>query len=228
MDDDDKARRNLVVFSSLVVLAAWIRLPLTAVAEKLLSAPGGWAGPAVQPWRVWVAVLAVLAYLALRFRFSTDFVRPGEWRDVWRSHASVGVSRKLQSQLDAYKRKGTEPPAFRGLLSEMLATQLGAKSLDADARASLSFGGLQFLDIKTVCIVHSSMPNSSGDRPRLELDFSLGPFQRFVARCEGAFRVLFYSPFSMRVIVPCLLALLAFAIALYRTYESTAPAVPGW
>lgn len=65
-DDDEKVRRNLVAFSAAVVLLAWLGIPFSAIAEKLV----GVAHPALNPLRTWTAGGAVLLYLAMRFHFT--------------------------------------------------------------------------------------------------------------------------------------------------------------
>lgn len=73
MDDDDKVRRNLVVASSIILLAAWLGMPLAAVAERMLGISAG--SPAtfsLSPNRFWSATLFVILYFFLRYRFSSE------------------------------------------------------------------------------------------------------------------------------------------------------------
>jgi hypothetical protein len=67
MDDDDKVRRNLVVFSAGVVLLAWLRLPLTVATERLMGSTGTWQA---SPGRAWAAAAVVLMYLTARFYYT--------------------------------------------------------------------------------------------------------------------------------------------------------------
>jgi hypothetical protein len=65
-DEDGKVRRNLVAFSAGVLLLAWLRIPTSAVFQKL-GAQANWQP---DPVRLWLAVSFVLFYLAVRFHFS--------------------------------------------------------------------------------------------------------------------------------------------------------------
>lgn len=66
MDDDDQhIRRNLVVFSSGILLAAWLRLPGLGVLDKLFPIT-----PDVPAARLWAVGFAVLLYLGWRFKHS--------------------------------------------------------------------------------------------------------------------------------------------------------------
>jgi len=72
MDDDDKARRNLVIASGVVLLCWVIGLPLESLAERLLGVSPSSTTTKLVPWRVWTVALLVLGYLSLRFRFAKD------------------------------------------------------------------------------------------------------------------------------------------------------------
>lgn len=63
-DADDKVRRNLVSFSSAVLLLAWLEVPLNEVLHK-----AGVSNP-VPAWRAWFAAAAVLLYLWARFHYN--------------------------------------------------------------------------------------------------------------------------------------------------------------
>jgi hypothetical protein len=69
MDDDDKIRRNLVVFSTGVLLVAWFNVPVQGWLEDTFKYK-----PQVtfSPAKTWLAAAAILIYLLLRYRFSED------------------------------------------------------------------------------------------------------------------------------------------------------------
>jgi len=64
MDDDDKIRRNLVMFSALVLVTTGLGLPVNQVLAKITGAEAA----AVNTRLIWYAALAVHAYLWLRYR----------------------------------------------------------------------------------------------------------------------------------------------------------------
>jgi hypothetical protein len=70
-DDEDKVRRNLVVFSAAIIAVAVFELPIADMARALVNPHeiGDWK---LKSTRAWWAALAVLAYLWLRFHFSKD------------------------------------------------------------------------------------------------------------------------------------------------------------
>ena len=68
-DSDDKARRNLVVVSAAIVFGAWLKLPEKAIAARVF---GQDASDVLQPWRLWAAALALLAYVLWRYRFAPE------------------------------------------------------------------------------------------------------------------------------------------------------------
>jgi hypothetical protein len=81
-DTDDKIRRNLVVFSSLVILVGFLGLPMDTVIHKVFD-----KSVMVRPERVLGAGFAVLSYLLARYRYSPEgenFVaKLGEERQVF-------------------------------------------------------------------------------------------------------------------------------------------------
>jgi hypothetical protein len=70
-DDEDKVRRNLVVFSAAIIAVAVFELPIADMARALVN-PHGIGNWQLKSPRAWWAALAVLAYLWLRFHFSKD------------------------------------------------------------------------------------------------------------------------------------------------------------
>ena len=70
--DDSKRRRNLVVFSAAILLIGWLKIPAWAITEKFASSTvlgHDYTAPAT---RLWVATLAILLYLMVRFWFSKE------------------------------------------------------------------------------------------------------------------------------------------------------------
>ncbi|SEF28485.1 hypothetical protein ABL840_26800 [Variovorax sp. NFACC27] len=74
MDDDDKIRRNLIVTSAVIIGVAWFNVSLPDVLERLFSIKSAAGAQAVQvsDWKVWVAALAMLTYMAWRYRWSEE------------------------------------------------------------------------------------------------------------------------------------------------------------
>ncbi|MEZ2297262.1 hypothetical protein [Variovorax sp. RCC_210] len=74
MDDDDKIRRNLIVTSAVIIGVAWFNVSLPDVLERLFSIKSAAGAQTVQvaDWKVWVAALAMLGYMAWRYRWSEE------------------------------------------------------------------------------------------------------------------------------------------------------------
>jgi hypothetical protein len=96
MDDDDKVRRNLVVASAAVILAWFLELPVQRLAAA--SKIDQWFPP---PRKVWLASLAVLVYLAWRYRFSDMGKRVlRRTRSYYRKLVSVSVHQYVSARFD--------------------------------------------------------------------------------------------------------------------------------
>lgn len=81
IDDDDKLRRNVVVFSATILAITFLDLPIGSVSAKFL----GGEGTTVSAFRIWLMALLVLFYLVIRFSFPD---KPSELKPVpdWKHH----------------------------------------------------------------------------------------------------------------------------------------------
>lgn len=66
-DSNDKIRRNLVLVSSGIILAAWLEIPGGLLLGSLVSKP-----LSVPPEKLWAVGFTLLAYLGWRYRFTQD------------------------------------------------------------------------------------------------------------------------------------------------------------
>lgn len=66
-DQDDHIRRNIVLVSSGILLAAWLELPGTSLLASVLP-----NGTQIAPHKLWAVGFALLAYLGLRYQFTAD------------------------------------------------------------------------------------------------------------------------------------------------------------
>lgn len=69
-DDDSHIRRNIVLISSGILLAAWLELPGTSLMASILP-----AGFQIEPSKLWAVGFALLGYLGVRYQFSADGLR---------------------------------------------------------------------------------------------------------------------------------------------------------
>ncbi|MES2247601.1 MAG: hypothetical protein V4645_09985 [Pseudomonadota bacterium] len=70
-DEDSKARRNLLVVSTAMILVWWLDVSADKVSARFLGLDA--SGPGFE-WRVWLAMTVALFYFALRFHFSKAHV----------------------------------------------------------------------------------------------------------------------------------------------------------
>lgn len=63
-DEDPKVRRNLVAFCALLLLFAWLQIPVSAITAKYFDKTP------IDPLRLWLAAAVTLAYLYLRYHFT--------------------------------------------------------------------------------------------------------------------------------------------------------------
>lgn len=114
MDDEEgKARRNLVICSSLVLAAWWLKVPPEATMDRLV----GMKAELVDPLRVWTAAFLVLAYLGLRYRFSVEARR--SFKALRREHRAIFVALvrwQLERAAVRFTAKDVDSPLFHNEL----------------------------------------------------------------------------------------------------------------
>lgn len=104
MDENDKTRRNLVVFSAAVILLCFFDVSITHVAEDQLKLHAH-----IPAWKMWMAALFVLGYLLARFSLSeegrkTGSALEGVQVEFHRTKVVAYARRKVQSILDDLER----------------------------------------------------------------------------------------------------------------------------
>jgi hypothetical protein len=123
MDDDDKVRRNLVVASSIVLLAAWLGMPLATLAERMLGVSAG--SPAtftLSPSRFWSAALFMLVYFIVRYRFSSEARKAlRAFRRERQLILNHKASRYLANRVSRLSRTGKDSIIFNHRLGETVA-----------------------------------------------------------------------------------------------------------
>jgi len=217
-DTDEKIRRNLIVASTAVLLGAWLNLPALAIVKRVL---GEDAGSSVQPWRLWAAVIALLLYLSLRYRFS-DGVRHA-WdtnRAEFQSFRIAAMDAMLVSEAKRYTKTGAESSAFYSELNSYVASRGGTRKTrpeialnkithhtpgKGEAELSLSWSAEHVSD--------------SSDRP---IGFELSKQDSRIANARALVRLLAYSRSSTSMLVPSTMAALALGISTWRLLQQFA------
>jgi hypothetical protein len=118
-DSDDKARRNLVLFSTLILLGAWLDLKPDALVARIL---GNTPAAEVSLVKLWCAVGAAQFYLAWRFQYVTP-TRVAT--DHARKERAAGLKQAAESLLWEHLRRhttaGKPSKLFEGNLSDPVA-----------------------------------------------------------------------------------------------------------
>jgi len=138
MDDDDKIRRNLVMFSALVLVTTGLGLPVNQVLAKITGADAA----AVGSRSIWFVALAVLAYLWLRYRKTppatseTPQARIPNWGEE-----VIHVRRAACNSICQLTQNWPSPYFRLGVLSS--SPLLNAKKLVPDTTPDSAAGGPQ-------------------------------------------------------------------------------------
>lgn len=100
IDDDDKLRRNVVIFSAAVLAVTFLDLPIGSISAKLLGAENA----QVSVFRVWLLALFTLFYLVIRFSFpeTPTNISPV---DDWKSDYSKRCSARREALITKFHAK---------------------------------------------------------------------------------------------------------------------------
>lgn len=223
MDDEGtgKARRNLLLVSSVVVLGAWLELPLPGVVARVLGIDHG---AEINEARLWAAMLAVLAYLVYRFTYSEDAgASAATVRDSWAALCQAKAEALLRGHLSRSVAKGRDSQHFDNLLIEFL--EANARSLDIDRTKG---GRLELCDVEIVfespwrgaasVSVHG-VDRSGAQRARgiVRIPFIVTETgKRLQIELPAAIELALRSNATSTTFVPAAMALLAVLIAAYK------------
>jgi len=226
MDDDDKIRRNLIVTSAVVIGVAWFDVSLPDVLERLFSLKSVAGAQAVQvsDWKVWVAALAMLAYMALRYRWSEEVEKAWKLFDASVA-ARYGVlfQRIYLRDVARWFRDGAYPKdaheqmavLYNQLLPQVLVEQLGRRpdSLTIRARnAPMPSNGNESVEASADWNDRGSRATGNTIQGSVYIDTRR---QRALVWRARAYTML-NSKESMSLMWPVLFACAALFIALYK------------
>lgn len=226
-DDDSKVRRNLAVTGGLVILAVWLAIPLDQILEKITGlTPDKVPGSAgISPLRVWCAVLAVLMYLGLRYRFAPEGRRLVR---AFRRERGLLVQRYVQTQVKAalrrYSATGKDSPIFHEELHTFAerATRSMRQNVPGRhlSRPSVTGSPVQFDEPYrgNVGLTFQWLENgveqaaASGG----SIGFEMAGFMRWRVASHATVEALIYSRASTQHVLPVAFGLVAIGIALWK------------
>jgi len=229
MDDDDKIRRNLVVFSAAVLVVAWLEIPVQPVVAKWLGAEG-WR---LHPVKLWLAVLAVDVYLILRFRFGDQTRETAEeLTKVHRKRWRASVLNLIGGDFDAAKKlyvSDSPTDMIRTLARQKFGTPPDMTESEIESLYSSQKGSavLVKLDPKSASKgTFSANVSLFGENNRIDANEQLHGTYRFPlwralsSYLRPWFPTVFYSKGSIELIAPSVLAFAATCVILWRMFDS--------
>lgn len=229
-DDDSKVRRNLAVTAGLVILAAWLEVPLDQLLEKIsgLHSDKTVGGSGISPLRIWCAVLAILTYLALRYRFAQEGRR---FARAFRRERVLLMQRYVKGCVERallrYSRKEKDSPVFYGELRTFV--NKATKDMEAGLHGELlprpivtassiqlqsTYGGNAGLTF--VWQRATSQAASTG----AVIGFEVVGGARWLVVCRATIEALIYSRTSTQHVFPVALWLAAIGISLLKITAS--------
>lgn len=123
MYEDEKVRRNLVVFCGVVLVANYLDVSFTKIATKFLNLEDA----TLDPLRVLSLTLVILVYLAIRYRFSEEGLKYSETlKAEWNQLCLERIQRWCTWAVMLYSRKRIDVPGiFAANLSDVLSVTSG-------------------------------------------------------------------------------------------------------
>lgn len=234
MDDDTdaKIRRNLVVFSTLIVLVAWLQIPVGEIAVGLLKLDKLEKPLQLSQFRLWVACFAVLLYMALRYRFTEEW---GQFsREMYGINLNLQralVQKTLDTALRRFHKTGKDSPLFHNhieqLASKVIRSQPEHERLEAKNRPlgvvkerlhpRSEWEGEAKLEF-------TRYVNTKGAKNNVvyieKVAFEIPERKQMEIKVVAFARSLFYSKFSVHYLVPFALAVAALTVVLYKLCTS--------
>lgn len=227
-DTQDKVRRNLVVFSAAIVIGWFLDLKMTDMSKLLVSTNIA----NVDAGRIWIVILAVLIYLILRYRFDsyTDSQIASLFGEM-KAQRNNYLFKYLLRKINRINQTGQFSPIFNTSLAE--AVNRGKEELEKQHSQNISFrlhifnpwgdespddlSRLNTMWEGTIGVSEEylregfsrSLVTSSGQRH----DFSIPFSGRTWIKTHSFIHVVSYSKSAVDLIVPMILASLAFLVA---------------
>lgn len=221
-DVDDKVRRNLVVFSGLVLTAAWLGRPEMWPLSTLIK-----ADMPTPAWRITSLALVVLIYLVARYWFSQAHAAARHVMSVdWATNVSRVRDALIVKTLKNYHRTNKQPAFITTNLEEYLrdewASWGGENASDRE---------LQFISVH---ITPSNFWEGDVSSTRRFVDggksgtanggntlvFQFPPRSRARVSFTAAIYQASYSRTAVEYFVPLVLAYFALLVLLYRLSRS--------
>jgi hypothetical protein len=222
-DQDDKIRRNLFVYSSLVIAAWWLDISPIQIASSKLDFLSD-----VSASKVLTLTLFVQIYLLLRYKFSRVARRAGREYSVEVGRlVNSRVRNDISSRLENFRFNG-RCSLFNPQLSEYVRDAENDRVVNngvtykmyALSSSSIVFKTSWTGDIgcnRALIDPNGSVCYSSGGNG---LSFEYGTWERFVIWLRASLNVLLYTRGAVEMLLPIFLGLVSAVITSYRLFFS--------
>lgn len=225
MDDtQDKARRNLVFFCSVVLFCGWLGFDEVELVKRVFGGGSDVVGGASKI-RIVLVALTTLVYLSLRYRFSDTFVQFVESiRDEWQSEVMIQARKVINLHLLKMANKDAHSIIFNMNLREHLSKTV-SQTCNQNAEQlvyKLNVGNFGFRTLEEgSCSFEFEAVNKSG---RMVYSTSGGSAFQYKLDALSKFYVLlkvfllkfFYSKTSVEYVVPLVLAFSTALLLMFR------------
>ncbi len=228
MDDtQDKARRNLVFFCSVVLFCGWLGLDEIELVKRVFGGSSDVIGSASKI-RIVLVAFVTLVYLSLRYRFSDAFAKFVESvGKEWYFEVVIQAEKIVKSHLRSMANKDAYSNIFnmnlRTHLSEtisqtsnQLTDQLIYKVKTVDFRfRTLKEGSCSF-EFEAINHLGQMVYSTSGGSV---FQYKLDKFNSFSVLLKVFLLKCFYSRTSVEHVVPLVLALATALFLIFRIIE---------
>lgn len=162
-DEDGKIRRNLVAVSAVILLLAWLDVPIAAVAARLLGERPDSPSIVLPPWKVWLAAAALLGYCVVRYGYSDEAAK-----------GSKALNQRVQGLSDAKLQKHYRRLGYQIERRSLPAGPMRDKIDSAIAEAASGRGRSdKYEGVELKALVELETPWSPGGPGREKLDIKL-------------------------------------------------------
>lgn len=224
-DDLDKVRRNLVFSSSLVILAWLLEVPITAaLTEKV---------PTWQPQqlRVWLAVLAILLYLWIRYRF--NYAGDAMFRDTLHQY-KARVADLAMLYVDGTFRPEKSKGGCLNKTWQEICEEFRVNTVLHNPKAkggaySYAFDGLDFppdrRGLSGTVEVRLRTVGTVTIAGKVASTFDVRGAARTLLKCRAAVSISMYSKYAVEYLFPPVLWIAAMLIALSKLFLALRDAI---
>jgi hypothetical protein len=222
MDDDDKIRRNLVVFSASIVLLYWLDVSVLDFVETQWKFRPS-------PIKAWIAALVVLSYLGLRYRFSDSVIRLGQaTQTLWQGSLYADRLQLVRNEVrSAFEKEhefrySAELPTIRTeMVADQPSNQPWLETVSMMRQKNYTLADIELIQLGGGKSLHVTARFIEGKQSPISVQW-LGVLPLRAAlfiRAKAIYRTWLYSPSAVNEVAPILFGIAALVIIVVRLLE---------